>query len=121
MTERVYEEVFRRASNVLASGRGVILDASFRTERQRRGALELSERHGVPLRFIQCQVPRELAVSRLTERSDGASISDGRAELYDSFAASFEPFDALNAGLSFVLDTSRTDSEQETFLRHQLS
>src|ERR1019366_10282683 len=52
VTERVYAEALRRAEVVLASGRPVVLDASFRSSEMRRAAHNLARAHGVPFRFI---------------------------------------------------------------------
>lgn len=95
MTERVYDEMLARAGQVLASGRGVVLDASFRARSQRARASALAVQSGVEVVFVECHVERALALQRLAERARGPHVSDGRAEIYDSFAARFEPADEL--------------------------
>ncbi len=120
MTTRVYDEVFRRAGCVLDSGRGVILDTSFRTRASRRRALELAQSRNLPLLFVECHVPRNVALARLRERAQGPSISDGRAELYDQFAASFEPIDEVGPSQLLRLDTSLPEAEQLELLRTRL-
>jgi predicted kinase len=51
-TDRTYDELFRRAEVVLDSGRGVILDATFRDRLLRLRARELARRHRRPFRFV---------------------------------------------------------------------
>ncbi|RME23876.1 MAG: hypothetical protein D6798_12575, partial [Deltaproteobacteria bacterium] len=105
-TERVYDEVFRRASVVLQSGRPVIVDASFRSRAMRERARELARRAGVPLRFVECRVDRETAMARLEEREHRTDVvSDGNRAIYDDFAARWEPMDELAPGEHIVLDT----------------
>jgi uncharacterized protein len=111
MTERTYAEVMRRAGVVLAARRPVVIDASFRARSERAAALELARRHGVPFRFIECTASAELCKQRLSERARGPSVSDGRLEIFDAFAASFEPVDELPPESHLRLDTARPLSE----------
>jgi predicted kinase len=107
-TEEVYDEVYRRASRVLASGRTVILDASFRSPSMRARARSLAAEHRVPFVFVECVAPRDACLARLAERAKGESVSDGRAEIFDAFVARFEPVtrNELTPGEHVVLDTS---------------
>jgi uncharacterized protein len=105
MTERTYAEVFRRAEAALASGRAVILDASFRTAAMRAEARALAQRRGVPFTFVECRVPEAVSRARLRERETHASVSDAREDLYASFAASWEAVHELGAGEHVVVDT----------------
>ena len=59
--ERVYAEAFHQADIVLTSGRGAIVDACFPTALTRQSASALSERHGIPLFFIECRIDRDTA------------------------------------------------------------
>lgn len=105
-TDKVYEEVMRRAGSVLASGRAVILDATFRSKAMRRSAKELSARFSVPFRFVECVVDSELCKSRLRRRKVENEVSDGRIEIFDEFAKSFEPVTELPAEEHIKADTS---------------
>jgi aminoglycoside phosphotransferase family enzyme/predicted kinase len=105
-SERVYSELFARAEQVLASGRSVIVDASFRAAALRQGFVELSGRHGAAPLFVECTCSRELVEDRLRERAQGPSISDGRLAIYDGFVARFEPLDELGPGQHLRVDTS---------------
>jgi predicted kinase len=106
-TDRVYEEIFRRASCVLASGRPVILDASFRSRALREGARSLATRYGVPFFFVECRVGREETERRLEKRAQSPCVSDGRREVLDAFVAQWEPTEELASAEHVVLDTSR--------------
>lgn len=110
-TDAVYAELMRRAEVVLRSGRSVILDASFRARRQRTAARELAGRAGVKIQFIACSAPEELCKKRLQERAAHSNASDGRLEILDAFARSFEPLDDLPAGELRRIDTSASMAE----------
>lgn len=106
-TEKVYAEVLRRASVVLASGRPVVVDASFRSRHLRESARELARAHGVRFRFIECRAPAETCRERLARRAGAALPTDGRLAIFDDFAARFEPVTELAGGEHVVLDTTR--------------
>ncbi len=106
-TERVYEEVLRRAHAVLASGRPVVVDASFRSVAQRSAARELARRMGVPVRFVECHVAPEIARARLAKRERESAISDGRLAIFDDFCARFEPMAEMSRSQRVVVNTSR--------------
>jgi len=110
-TERVYDEVYRRAGQVLASGRPVILDASFRSPEMRARADRLAADHGVPFAHVECLCDRETCLTRLAERAKHASVSDGRAEIFDDFVARYQsPDDAERSGFDghVRLDTTQS-------------
>jgi len=107
MTQRVYAEILRRAELVLASGRPVILDASFRSRASREKLRDLAAKCQVPLKMIQARCPKELSRQRLEKRAAETGISDGRVEIFDDFFASFEPMVELKSSELLVVDTDR--------------
>jgi aminoglycoside phosphotransferase family enzyme/predicted kinase len=94
-TERVYAEVLRRAGAVLASGRPVVVDASFRSAEQRAAARRMARERGVPIRFVECVAPADVCRARLARRASEGGISDGRLAIFDAFVARFAPFTEL--------------------------
>lgn len=104
-TARVYDEVFRRAGVVLASGRPAIVDASFRSRAMRARARDLARAAGVPFRLVECRAPDEVCLARLAARAAGPSVSDGRAEIFEDFKRSFEPITELLPDEHLVLET----------------
>lgn len=105
-TEHVYAETIARATAVLESGRPVVMDGSYRSPAMRAATRNLAKAHGVPYLFIECQAPRKECLRRLRERAKQASVSDGREEVYDAFAARWEPPTELPAGTYLALDTT---------------
>ena len=105
-SEKVYEELGRRARVVLGSGRPVIVEASFRTVAQRVKLRALAQELKVPFYFVECRAPDDVCKARLVERAKGLSVSDGRLELFDAFARSFEAVSELGASEHLALDTT---------------
>jgi uncharacterized protein len=117
-TDRVYEEVLRRAEAVLISNRSVIVDASFRTRAMRSSVRALARRHGVPFVMIECRVPHDVARDRLRARAgDRTAVSDGRLEIFDDFVARWEAIDELDEGEHVIADTTRPHHELLADLR----
>jgi uncharacterized protein len=106
-TEKVYDEQCRRAHVILDSGRPVVVEASFRTAAQRATVRALAKDLRVPFYFVECRAPVDVCKARLVERSKGFSVSDGRLEIVDAFAKSFEAVTELSDAEHLVLDTTR--------------
>jgi predicted kinase len=119
-TERVYGEVLRRAEVVLASGRPVILDASFRSEAMRRDARGLAARLGLPFKLVECRASASVCRARLEQRAKGRSVSDGRLDVFDEFVARFEAMSELPPSEHFLVDTSLSREATLSSLRQAL-
>ena len=119
-TRKVYAELCRRASAVIASGRPVILDGSFRARAHRALAKRLARETGVPFVFVECRASEALCRERLREREKTRTVSDGRIEVFGDFARSWEPVDELDASEHFVLDTRETVAANLATLKRTL-
>jgi predicted kinase len=120
-TDRVYEEVLRRAGVVLASGRPVVVDASFRTREWRERARALAAANRVPILFVECRVDPEVARERLRKRDTTPGVSDARLSLFDEYCARYEAPDELPRAGHLVLDTGRPLQEVLAALRDRLA
>jgi uncharacterized protein len=89
-SRRTYDEVFRRADVVLGSGRGVVLDATFRGRDERLRARALAQRHGRRFRFVEAVCDDATLRARLRARAGGPSVSDATEALLDRFRREFE-------------------------------
>jgi predicted kinase len=65
----VYDETFRRASEALARGDSVIIDATFVTQSLRRRAAEVAAKHNKRLVILETRCPQEVAIGRILRRS----------------------------------------------------
>lgn len=111
-TEKVYAEMNRRAGVVLASGRPVVLDASFRSPAMRLAARDVARAHGVPFVLVECRAPAEVCKARLARREGRAdTVSDARLAIFDDFAKEWQPVTELRPDQHVVVDTSRPEEE----------
>jgi predicted kinase len=117
----VYAEVLRRAEVVLASGRPVVLDASFRSSAMRLAAKQLATARGVPFRFVECRTSPDTCRARLARRERMDSVSDGRLAIFDAFLAKFEKVSELPEAEHIVLDTGRPAEESLRALRANIA
>jgi aminoglycoside phosphotransferase family enzyme/predicted kinase len=106
---RVYTEVLRRASEVLTSGRPVVIDGCFRSREQRAQARDLARRCGRPFLFVEAEVDEPLQLERLTERAvrDGVPIEAWK-EIADQLRAGWEPATELPSNEHLPLNTARS-------------
>jgi len=105
-TAHTYQTMLVEASAALASGRSVLLDASFIRRADRQAAARAATARGAQTLFVECVCPREVALERLARRwktrvaRDQATsekairASDGRPDLYDAQCAVWEAFAA---------------------------
>lgn len=103
---RTFDELFRRAAAVLDSGRGVILDATFRERAHRLRARDLAQRYGRRFFFVETICDEATLRERLRRRAAGPSISDAGEALLDRVRAEFEPVTELGAGEHVPVDTT---------------
>jgi uncharacterized protein len=112
MTDATYEEMVRRAETLLAAGHSVALDGCFIKREQRRVATTMAERSGVPYLLLECRTDDDVVRERLARRvAKGATVSDGRWEIYCGQRREFEPPDELPAAARVALDRSRPIDE----------
>ena len=103
---RTFDELFRRAAVVLESGRGVVLDATFRERTLRLRARDLARRHGRRFLFAETVCDEDTLRERLRRRAAGPSISDAGESLLDRVRAEFEPVTELGVGEHVRVDTT---------------
>jgi aminoglycoside phosphotransferase family enzyme/predicted kinase len=110
-TERTYAEIIRRATEVLTSGRGAILDATFSAHRWRQAAAAAAQATNANFVFIEatCADPATLR-ARLASRRGSASISDATDEQLNEFLRRYEPLGSSDPGPSFSIETSGSPS-----------
>ena len=107
--DRTYAEIVRRAAEVLDSGRGVILDASFSSREWRWAAAKGARAAGADFVFIEAGCSSvELLRLRLARRRYGESVSDARDDLLDDFLRQYAPLGPSDPGKRISIDTSGT-------------
>src|SRR5262249_52850645 len=104
-TRRTYEALTRRAWDLLGSGTGVVLDATFRDAAGRRAVTAVGEALGVSVVFLECRAPEEDVRERLRSRTD--DVSDATEEVYLRQRGENASFLVEPPARHVVLDTSR--------------
>jgi predicted kinase len=90
----VYDEMFRRASDVAGTGKGVILDATFVTQELRKRAAEIAAKNGLTLVILETSCPQEVSVERIKRRTREKYESNAlTVEAYLANKRKFEPVD----------------------------
>lgn len=91
VTERTYRELLAMARGHLEAGRGVIVDATFRSAAQRAPFLALADAIGVPGVVAHLTCPEQVVEERLARRArDPGEVSDADMRVYRRMRAVFE-------------------------------
>jgi hypothetical protein len=108
----------QRAGELRADARprgwSVVVDASFRSRAWGARSRDLARSLRVRFHFVECRAPLEVCHARLARRKGGPS--DGRLDVFDNFAARFEPVDEFPAREHVVVDVVDTSRDQATLL-----
>ena len=110
MNQKTYEEVCRRAENLLQAGFPVAVDGAFKKQEERVPVLEMAERTGARLVFLDVRCDPDEQRRRLTRRALHNTRSDGRVELMESQRRDFEP---PNPDHADVFETISTDGPKK--------
>lgn len=90
----VYDEVFRRADEAAAKGKGgLILDATFVAQGLRRRAAEIAAKYGMTFLILQTTCSQEVSLARISKRTK---------EKYESNALTPEAYLANKAKFEFI-------------------
>src|SRR5262245_60599486 len=103
---RTFDEMFRRAAVVLDSGRGVVLDATFRERALRLRARDLARRHGRRFLFVETVCDEPTLRARLRRRTLVPSVSDARESLLERVRSEFKPVTELGPEEYVRIDTT---------------
>lgn len=101
--KRVYEEMFKRAENLLRTSQdGLILDATFFTQGLRSRAAELAARSNRILVIVECICTEEKSIERILKRTKENYESNALTrEAYLNNKALFQPIDLVDLKKQF--------------------
>ncbi len=117
-TARTYAECLRRAEFLLFEGKRVLIDATFREEKQRRIFLEAAVERGVPGGMLLCRAEPDTVRRRLEQRRGDASDADW--SVYLQLAASWEEPGAFTQRYCHVVSTEGGPEEGSSRAREAL-
>jgi len=90
----VYDEMFRRAEDLVQKSKGVILDATFVTQELRRRAAEVAARHNMTFVILQTHCSEDVSIARILRRTKEDYESNALTrEAYLNNKKRFEPVD----------------------------
>jgi uncharacterized protein len=104
-SQRTHREMLRRAEQVLLAGRDVVLDATFRSVDERRGARELAAAHGARFLFLEATCDGATLRDRLAARANARSESDADQAVLDRIRGEFTPVTELPEAEHLIVDT----------------
>jgi predicted kinase len=91
----VYDEVFRRADDLVSkSGGGIILDATFVTQELRRRAAEIAAKNSMTFIILETRCPQEVSISRIMKRTKEKYESNALTE--EAYLANKNKFEPVN-------------------------
>jgi len=96
MTKRelVYDEMFRQAEDLAQKGKGVILDATFVTQKLRRRAAEIAAKCKIPFVILQTHCSEKASITRILRRNKQNYESNALTkQAYLNNKKKFEPVD----------------------------
>jgi uncharacterized protein len=120
-TRATYEELLRRAERVLASGRGVVLDATFSEPGFRAAARELARRKQRPFLFVDVECDDDTIRARLRAREGRPSVSDAREDLLPLLRRRFRPPEELAPDERITIDGTTPPRQAAQQIRQRLS
>lgn len=89
---RVYDEMHRRAGELLKSETSVMLDATYLTAELRTAAARTATENDAQFLAVTCRCPDEVALQRITAREqEGGSTSETRPEFFHEQRQMEEP------------------------------
>ncbi len=92
--EKVYDLMFDKAEELLSSGKGCILDATFLSQNDRRRAMDIAEHNNAHFLIIHPYTTEDTIRKRITSRmTNTANPSDAGWEIYLKQKQLFEQFD----------------------------
>jgi len=90
----VYDEMFRRADDLVQKSKGVILDATFVTQELRRRAAEIAAKHNMTFIIFQTHCSEEVSIARILRRTKEDYESNALTrQAYLNNKKKFEPVD----------------------------
>ena len=67
--QMVYDEMFKQAEALAQKGKGVILDATFVTQKLRRRAAEIAAKNNTPFVILQTSCSEDASITRILRRT----------------------------------------------------
>jgi aminoglycoside phosphotransferase family enzyme/predicted kinase len=107
-----YDILLKETEECLKSGKGVIVDATFKDPKHRRQFMDLSSRLRLPALFVECRASEEKTIERLKERRQrSGEVSDATVEVYLRQREEFVPLSEIPESMRLVVTTEGDPDE----------
>jgi hypothetical protein len=116
-SREVYDTMLERAGELLAAGRSVVLDGTFRRRGLRRRARDTAACHGARFLLVECACDPDVCRTRLGGRDD----PEGWRRMFDHFLPLWEPLEEPLAAEFWRVDTGRPAEEVELDLARRVA
>ena len=112
VSREAYAKALEIALGKMETAGAVIIDASYKSARERSLAAEAGRSAGADVFVVECACPDDIVEKRLDARlAGGTDVSDGRREIFQAQKAEFERIDEMPGGVHVVADTSLPPAE----------
>jgi predicted kinase len=93
---------------MLATRRGVVLDATYRESGERRRLIELAAEENVPVRFLECRASKGEVLRRLAARNErSGEASDADSSIYLRQREEARAFEDIPDDVRVAVDTEK--------------
>lgn len=125
----VYDTMFSRANDLASEGKGVIMDATFISQKLRMRAAEVAAKNNKTFIIQQTQCPEEYSLNKISKRTkDNYESNALTPQAYFNNKERFEPVDLKEIKARFphlstihlVVDTA-SDSEDEWYVIEKIA
>lgn len=114
--QKVYDEMFSRAAELLSQNKNVILDGTFFKKSLRQKVYKLAEENQSAFYVIECTAPSFKIEERIVERQSAESESDANVDIYKKLLKQFEPIEEVHLSLDTTQPIEKQLSLIESFL-----
>ena len=104
-TEVTYNHLFDLAREMLRTGHGVVIDATFSRDMHRQKILRMAARCQILPVFVECQAADTVLAERLSKRETEPSLSDARLIHLEHFKQRYEPITDVEPAVHIRVDT----------------
>lgn len=107
ISDLVYHRLIQRAETLVSQGQSVICDGTFSKASGRESLRDVARRHGASFHFLECVVPKAVAMNRLRRRFMAqADLSEAQPTHYEWLSRGYEPVRGFTASEWTRLNTS---------------
>jgi predicted kinase len=116
-----YDTLLKQTEECLKSGKGVIVDATFKDPTDRRKFMALSSRLPVPVLFVECRATEEQALDRLKKRQQRTEeVSDATVAVYLRQREEFVPLSDVPDSKRIIVTTEDDPDQAAGQVLHSL-